>query len=302
MLTGANSMNPIMIPPLRLILNTTCNGHCSYCHKEGYAGTLAMPTYIIDEAINAAKELALPCISLTGGEPTLRSDLPEIVSKIIDIYPNVKIHLTTNGHSLIKYIDTKVSNIDTLNLSMTSFDNQIASKYQNVEPKEAISAFNKIKVKNKNLNIVIVEDNYMEIDSIIKYCLHEEISLDLMFELNLNTQSTIHKYVFDILNNYAIPHIQLKATPSLIYNISNKCKIRIKHPILSKLLNRNICSSCNSNHMCFERVCAVRVHPDGLVTPCLNKSIISNEKTTSKQIKDIYSMINEDGIYELLLK
>ena len=294
-------MNNIMMPPLRLILNSSCNGQCSYCHKEGYDGALTMSAEIIAETITAAKKLALPVISLTGGEPTLRDDLAEIVSQIVDMCPDIKIHLTTNGYCLKTYIGTKVELIDTLNLSFTSFRSEIASKYQNVEPTEALEAFKKIGVKNKNLNVVIGKDNFMEIDKIVEYCLNEGVSLDLMFALDATQDAIIHKCVFNVLNRYDVPFIQLKATPTLAYNINNQTRIRIKHPALNRWISRNICRECQYQHTCFERVCAVRVYPDGVITPCLNKNIYSSQTTLLARIEDIYSAISEE-IYDLLLK
>jgi len=67
-------------------------------------------------------------IRLTGGEPLLRKDFPEIVSKLSTL--NTSLSITTNGILIDRHIDVlKQANIKKINLSL---DTLIASKFNSI--------------------------------------------------------------------------------------------------------------------------------------------------------------------------
>jgi hypothetical protein len=183
-----------------------------------------------------------------------------------------------------------------LNLSITSFDKKIASCYQNVDPNEALKALKKFPAKMKNLNIIIVEANYKEITDIIKRCISESISIDLMFELKEYTEEDqkMQMSVFKELEDFIGFDINLRYTPVITHIFNENCRLRIKHPHLSSLLHRKICSNCAVKRDCFERICAVRVYPDSTVSACLNQTLTSNAGSLDLRISDIYERISED--------
>lgn len=149
--------------PLRLIVTTTCNGHCYFCHKEGAcSSSQEMPLNLIATCAKIADRLSVP-ITLTGGEPTLRKDIDKVIYKIYNTAPNVKLGLTTNGANLLTYSNIKMS-IDTLNLSIISFEDDIAKQYQNVIPERALDGLKAFPAINKNLNVVILQDNLFQIN------------------------------------------------------------------------------------------------------------------------------------------
>ena len=64
---------------------------------------------------------------------------------------------------------------------MVSFDKNVWEKYQNVVLPKALGDLQLLSATNKNLNIVITDDNFHEIDDIISYCIENSLSLDIMF-------------------------------------------------------------------------------------------------------------------------
>ena len=159
--------------------------------------------------------------------------------------------------------------------------------------------------KFKNLNVVVVEENYLDIDDIIEYCVSESISLELMFELKKYSfeDYRMQRYVFEKLAMYGGFSINLSCTPIITHRISDACRISIKHPYLSRLLNRDMCNDCTDSHNCFERVCAVRVHPNATVTPCLNHKVVSHKENLDGRIDDAYAqLINNFSILSFLTK
>jgi MoaA/NifB/PqqE/SkfB family radical SAM enzyme len=72
-------------PPKILTLNVTssCDAACRYCHWWKSKGTFPEISVLL-EAIDQAADMGVQAIRLSGGEPMLRHDLPEIVRAIYD--------------------------------------------------------------------------------------------------------------------------------------------------------------------------------------------------------------------------
>lgn len=286
--------NNTFTPPLRLIVNTICNGKCEFCHREGNATDYCMPEAMIYECIQAAEKVSVSHVAFTGGEPTLRNDLAVIINKIQRQFNRTNISLTTNGCKLKEVGEMIEKPIYRVNLSMTSFDENIAAKYQNVNPQKALRALSGFPAIHKNLNVVLSEDNYKEIDVFVAYCIDSGISLDLLIQGINNTEYyDIQKEVINKLITYGESNIVLKSTPSLRINVCDKCVINVKHPYLNELFHSNICDDCGERKACFEKVCAVRVHPNGLVTPCLSLNNTVHSENVIDNILRVYAKLGE---------
>lgn len=290
------------MPPLRLILTHLCNGNCAFCHKEGFEENGTMDWTTICDCASVAEKLGIPSISLTGGEPTIREDLASIINGLQSRYSR-HVCLTTNGHALSNLHNKINKPLHTVNLSMVSFDKNLWEKYQNVEPQKALSDVQLLSASRKNLNIVMTDDNYREIDDIISYCIGNSISLDIMFELKKYDKSdiAIQQFVLCSFLKLGTPLIQYGPTPSLTINAGNVCKISIKHPVLTSLVRWDVCNGCKQILSCFERVCAIRVYPNGTVTPCLNHEIIADGECIKDKIQNTYQLLGQIKIMHVEL-
>ena len=113
-------------PYLRLSLTEACNYRCSYCLPDGYTAD-GRPRFLQGEEINrlvrALARLGMFKIRLTGGEPSLRKDLPRIIADIAAIEGIRKVALTTNGCRLPHLVDTwREAGLTALNVSLDSLD------------------------------------------------------------------------------------------------------------------------------------------------------------------------------------
>lgn len=111
---------------LRLSVTEVCNFRCTYCLPNGYKKTGAMDflTPIETERLaRAFSELGLRKIRLTGGEPSVRKDLTEIIARVA-AQPEVdKVAMTTNGWNLARHADDWVSaGLTHLNVSIDALD------------------------------------------------------------------------------------------------------------------------------------------------------------------------------------
>jgi len=102
---------------LRLILVGNCNYDCYFCLNEYYGSKDSKFNLLTDDyraIVKVAKSLSIKRVTLTGGEPTLRKDLFEIISMLKE--EGMHVTLITNGHILDKRILT-MSLIDELHVS-----------------------------------------------------------------------------------------------------------------------------------------------------------------------------------------
>ena len=87
---------------LRISITQRCNNSCAYCHREGEVqrANRSAELMSVDEIVRIAKvavSLGIARIKLTGGEPLMRQDLPEIVKGIAALPALRDLSLTTNG-------------------------------------------------------------------------------------------------------------------------------------------------------------------------------------------------------------
>jgi cyclic pyranopterin phosphate synthase len=113
---------------LRLSITEACNFRCDYCLPDGTdcgpdARAQDLTLDEIRRLVSAFAKLGTRKIRITGGEPSLRKDLTEII-RICKATPGIQtVALTTNGYRLHKDIDAwHEAGLDALNVSIDSLD------------------------------------------------------------------------------------------------------------------------------------------------------------------------------------
>jgi cyclic pyranopterin phosphate synthase len=125
------------IRKLRVSLVDACNFRCFYCMPEDSRFMHPSKLMKVDEMISIVGHLVdygVEEVRLTGGEPTLRREFAEIVTRISSL-PVRKIGLTTNGFLLKQYLEVlKASRCHHLNISMDSLQ---PSKFNRITRRDA---------------------------------------------------------------------------------------------------------------------------------------------------------------------
>ncbi|WP_314104847.1 GTP 3',8-cyclase MoaA [uncultured Stenotrophomonas sp.] len=130
-MTAAVSTGPLLadgfgrrFPYLRLSLTEACNFSCSYCLPDGYQAD-GRPRFLdVDEIgrlVRAFATLGMHKIRLTGGEPSLRRDLDQVIERVAGTPGIRKVAITTNGTLLPRRLPGwHRAGLTALNVSMDS--------------------------------------------------------------------------------------------------------------------------------------------------------------------------------------
>jgi len=158
---------------LRISVTDECNLNCFYCHREGQKkGEKEMTPEEIERIVRIASLLGIKKVKLTGGEPTIRRDIVEIVRRIRPYV--VDLSLTTNGTVMYRLAEElKEAGLDRVNISLDTLDREKYKKITgfDVLPRvlkgieKSVELFKLVK-----LNMVVMKDlNHMEIHNMINY-------------------------------------------------------------------------------------------------------------------------------------
>lgn len=111
---------------LRVSVTDRCNLRCIYCMSP--EGVSWMPhseilSYEeISDVVRIVAELGINKVRLTGGEPLVRAELPELVRMLSKVKGIDDISLTTNGTLLKKYaMELKQAGLKRANISLDTF-------------------------------------------------------------------------------------------------------------------------------------------------------------------------------------
>ena len=122
-MTGLSDSFQRPINYLRISVTDRCNLRCIYCLPPGGVRLISHREILTYEEIytiaQAAAELGINKIRLTGGEPLVRSGLPELIQMLAQIDGIDDISLTTNGTLLSRYAaELKQAGLRRVNVSL----------------------------------------------------------------------------------------------------------------------------------------------------------------------------------------
>ena len=114
---------------LRLSITDFCNFRCDYCLPDGYTANAGkrpdneLSVSEIDVLIQAFAKLGTTKVRLTGGEPSIRQDLPRIIELAKQTQGIQTVAVSSNGYRLAKHLsDWQTAGLNQLNISIDSFD------------------------------------------------------------------------------------------------------------------------------------------------------------------------------------
>ncbi len=133
-MTGLSDSFQRPINYLRISVTDRCNLRCVYCMPPGGITLAPHQDILTYEEIytvaRAAAELGIKKIRITGGEPLVRSGLPDLIRMLAGIEAIDDISLTTNGILLGREAgELKAAGLDRVNVSLDTLD---SAKYKQI--------------------------------------------------------------------------------------------------------------------------------------------------------------------------
>ncbi len=105
----------------RVSVTSRCNYRCVFCHNEGWRGSDELTLGDFEFLANALVRLGIRRFKITGGEPLIRPDLPQIAMAFKKAGAE-DISLTTNGYFLSEHIDRLRRAVDRIDISLHTLD------------------------------------------------------------------------------------------------------------------------------------------------------------------------------------
>ena len=122
---------------LRISVMDRCNFRCPYCmpretYHERYRFLGSHERLSFDEIVRLTRlfvQLGVRKLRLTGGEPLLRANLPDLIGDLTDIAGIEDVALTTNGVLLARYAsELKAAGLQRVTVSLDSIDPQVFAR------------------------------------------------------------------------------------------------------------------------------------------------------------------------------
>ncbi|MBW8876133.1 MAG: GTP 3',8-cyclase MoaA [Acidobacteria bacterium] len=152
---------------LRVSVTDRCNLRCTYCLPEDAEFPFGDRAFLspaeIETIVGALARLGIRRVRLTGGEPLVRRDLPEIVRRVKALPGIENLALSTNGIGLARLApELKAAGLDRVNVSMDSLDperfREITRRGNLAEVWEGVEAALAAGLEPVKLNAVLLAD------------------------------------------------------------------------------------------------------------------------------------------------
>jgi cyclic pyranopterin phosphate synthase len=154
-----------VVRDLRISVTDRCNLRCVYCMPAEGMPWLAKEQLLSYEEIARFAKVALSMgvhgIRLTGGEPTVRTDLPTLVRLLNELQPDLDLSLTTNGLKLTAMAgELRDAGLKRVNVSLDTLDrerfHQIARRDRLHEVLDGLAAAKRVGLAPIKINAVLM--------------------------------------------------------------------------------------------------------------------------------------------------
>jgi len=302
--------NQIIISPyrsLRIKVTDRCPFKCNFCHHEGSKKTDDLKFDKPFETIikRFVQELNISEIHLTGGEPTVYSDLPKLIKLITDF--GLKVKMTSNGQFDAELLDSlKESGLNSFNISIHTLNPEELGDI--MSPKKdknwGKNALNKqlknlvyartIGLKSK-INTVVQNDS--DIFHIINFCKKYKIDLRILDDLTPGSLS-IPKIIETLrsMGSIVIGINLTEKSSGFSYNIITEDGFEFKVKAIRKNLLKSLCNDCRIRDICREWFYGIRLEQidnELIVRLCIHRQDYPAKQT-------IHEFFGSDQFLELL--
>lgn len=261
---------------LRISITDRCNERCLYCMPEGYHGWAQRPDHLTTEEIlrlvRIAAGLGFRKFRLTGGEPLVRADVPELVRGMAAIPGVEAIGLSTNGTRLAALArPLREAGVRSVNVSLDALDPAL---YQRITGGEVASVLAGIHAavaagfERVKLNAVLLRGrNEAEVWPLISFAAAHRLPLrfielmpvsraDALTDANFLPVTEVMEQLRDRDRLIPQPDHRFGHGPAKYYRLERAGALV---GFIGAITNQHFCENCNR----------VRLTADGKIRPCL---------------------------------
>ncbi len=277
---------------LRISVTDLCNLRCQYCMpaegicKAEHEDILSFEDFY--KITKALSELGVRKVRVTGGEPLVKRDIVNFISRIDKLENIEEIAMTTNGVLLEEYAeDLKKAGLDRVNISLDTLDSEKyaeITRFGNIDDvMRGIEKAKEVGLTPIKINAVLIDGfNIDEIPNLVELTRNENIDvrfIELMpigEVLKFKDKKTISgDIVLEKVPELKPAERDDPSSPAVYYQLENGTgKVGIIRPITCKF-----CEDCNR----------VRLTSKGFLKLCLH----SNNDIDLKPYLDDYEKLKE---------
>ena len=260
---------------VRLSVTDRCDLRCFYCLPKGFNDFEEPEHWLsfdeIERVIRAFGELGVQRVRITGGEPLVRKNIPQLAARLARLPGIDDLSLSTNAVQLAKHARAlKDAGVTRLNVSLDSlqperFQEITGGKLEKVlaglqAAKEA--GFHPVKI-----NMVVMKGvNDDEVENLIEYCIANDFTLRMIETMPMGEtgrDATRHYMDLQIIKQRLaqryelIPTVMNGGGPARYFKVGgSNLRIGFITPI-----SQHFCATCNR----------VRLSVDGTLYMCLGQ-------------------------------
>jgi len=261
---------------VRLSVTDKCNLRCFYCLPKGFRDFETPAHWLsfdeIERVISAFSELGVKRVRLTGGEPLVRKNLPELITRLASLPGMGDLSLSTNASLLSDHAtQLKDSGINRINVSL---DTLKADRFKDVtqggdllKVLAGLQAARKAGLNPVKINMVALKGiNDDEFEGMVEYCMRNDFTLRFIETMPIGEAGRegsqhyldLHRVLDQLGKRYdLIPGVMAGGGPAKYFQVKGTdFRVGFITPI-----SQHFCETCNR----------VRMSVDGTLYLCLGQ-------------------------------
>jgi len=255
---------------LRISLTSECNYNCVFCHREGEGPAPdALSPEDVELVASAAYLHGVKAFKLTGGEPLLRRDVAEVVSRLKSVGRDVEVSLTTNGYFLSERVGQLVeAGLDRVNVSLHGVSPQVYARVTGVPGVERVlrglRAARDYGLRVK-LNFVLTSLNAGELPQLLDFASSMGLDVNLIELIPTGRGREVFNSLYKPVEE-VLPLLRARAARVERRSLHNRPVFvtpeGIRVEVIANYCNPSFCMGCTR----------VRLTHDAKLKPCLNRN------------------------------
>ena len=260
---------------LRLSVTDRCDFRCFYCLPKGFKGFTLPESWLtldeIERIVRIFSELGVSKVRLTGGEPLVRRDLPEIARRIGALPRIGDLSLSTNASQLARHVRVlKDSGVSRINVSLDSLKADVFRQVTQGELDKVLSGLMAAKQAGMHpikINMVVMKGvNENEIGDMVDFCLAHDFTLRFIETMPVGETGThAAKHYVSLKRVREDLKKRFDLEPAVMRGAGPASYLRVKGSNLRigfiTPMSQHFCATCNR----------VRLSVEGILYLCLGK-------------------------------